>query len=147
MQFTLQTIDQITPIVQGFRKRAGLTQTDMAKKLGVSQQSYAKMEANLSSASVERLYTILRLLGVRIKFELPEQGMTVISSEDKLQVIPEVSSTTRTTQKQKAVAKRAPEDMPDANPLATPKDTKATKRTPKLSSPVKMLKRTDKTKW
>lgn len=68
MQFPLQTIDQLKPLVQGFRKRAGLTQAAMAEKLGITQQSYAQIESNLSSTSVERLYTIMRLLDVQLNF-------------------------------------------------------------------------------
>lgn len=76
MQFPLYTVDQLKPLVQGFRKRAGLTQAAMAEKLGITQQSYAQMEANLSSTSVERLYTILRLLGVELSFQAPDSPPT-----------------------------------------------------------------------
>jgi HTH-type transcriptional regulator/antitoxin HipB len=69
MQFPLQTIDQLKPLVQGFRKQAGLTQAAMAEKLGITQQSYAQIESNLGSTSVERLYTILRLLDVELRFQ------------------------------------------------------------------------------
>lgn len=68
MRFPLQTIDQLKPLVQGFRKQAGLTQAAMAEKLGITQQSYAQIEANLGATSVERLYTILRLLNVELSF-------------------------------------------------------------------------------
>lgn len=68
MRFPLQTIDQLKPLVQGFRKQAGLTQAAMAEKLGITQQSYAQIESNLGSTSVERLYTILRLLNVELGF-------------------------------------------------------------------------------
>jgi HTH-type transcriptional regulator/antitoxin HipB len=44
----------------------GLTQADVAGLLGVTQQSYAKIEANPAVTSVERLFTILRLLGSEI---------------------------------------------------------------------------------
>jgi HTH-type transcriptional regulator/antitoxin HipB len=68
MQFNLQTIDQLKPLIQGFRKRAGLTQADMAARLGITQQSYAQIESNLNTTSVERLYVILRLLNVHLSF-------------------------------------------------------------------------------
>lgn len=72
MQFPLQTMDQLKPLIQGFRKRAGLTQAAMAEKLGITQQSYAQIESNLGSTSVERLYTILRLLDVELNFSPPD---------------------------------------------------------------------------
>ncbi len=40
----------------------------MAEKLGITQQSYAQIESNLHSTSVERLYMILRLLKVELSF-------------------------------------------------------------------------------
>jgi HTH-type transcriptional regulator/antitoxin HipB len=66
MQYPLNTIDQLKPLLQGFRKKAGFTQADMAEKLGITQQSYAQMESNVGATSVERLYTILRLLNVEL---------------------------------------------------------------------------------
>jgi len=59
-------LQQIRPLLLGFRKRAGLSQAAVAALLGVTQQSYAKIEANPSATSVERLFTILRLLGSEI---------------------------------------------------------------------------------
>lgn len=72
MQFPLQTIEQLKPIIQGFRRRAGLTQAGMAEKLGITQQSYAQIESNLHATSVERLHTILRLLGVELNFSFSD---------------------------------------------------------------------------
>lgn len=74
MLFQLQTVDQLKPLIQGFRKRAGLTQAAMAEKLGITQQSYAQIESNLNATSVERLYTILRLLDVEISFSSSGQA-------------------------------------------------------------------------
>jgi len=67
MDFTIQTLDHLKPLIQGFRKKANLTQAAMAEKLGISQQSYAQIESNLASTSVERLFTILRLLNVKLQ--------------------------------------------------------------------------------
>jgi HTH-type transcriptional regulator / antitoxin HipB len=68
MQFSLQTVDQLKPLIQGFRKKAGLTQAAMAERLGITQQSYAQIESNLKATSVERLYMILRILNVELNF-------------------------------------------------------------------------------
>lgn len=67
MDFTIQTLDHLKPLIQGFRKKANLTQAAMAEKLGISQQSYAQIESNLASTSVERLFTILRLMNVKLQ--------------------------------------------------------------------------------
>lgn len=64
MNYPIQTLSQLRPILQSFRKKAGLTQAAVAAKLGITQQSYAQIEANPASTSVDRLYKILRLLNV-----------------------------------------------------------------------------------
>ncbi|QJE01515.1 helix-turn-helix transcriptional regulator [Massilia forsythiae] len=66
MTYPLKTLQQLRPILVGFRKDAGLSQAAVAALLGITQQSYAKIEVNPSTTSVERLFTILRLLGAEI---------------------------------------------------------------------------------
>ncbi|MBH9738019.1 helix-turn-helix domain-containing protein, partial [Burkholderia cepacia] len=64
MAFPVQTLTQLRPILVGFRKAAGLTQAQLAARLGVTQQSYAQLEANPSAVSIERLFKVLNALGV-----------------------------------------------------------------------------------
>ncbi|PMS35342.1 DNA-binding XRE family transcriptional regulator [Trinickia symbiotica] len=64
MDFPITTLAQLRPILLGFRKSAGLTQAKMASRLGVTQQTYAQLEANPASASFERLFRVLRVLNV-----------------------------------------------------------------------------------
>ncbi|MBP0630332.1 MULTISPECIES: helix-turn-helix transcriptional regulator [unclassified Cupriavidus] len=66
MHYSIQTLSQLRPILQGFRKSRGLTQANMAAYLGVRQQTYAELEANPAAASVERLFKALRVLGVEM---------------------------------------------------------------------------------
>ncbi len=66
MDYPIRTLQQIRPLLVGLRKRAGLSQADVAGLLGVTQQSYAKIELKPAATSVERLFTILRLLGSEI---------------------------------------------------------------------------------
>jgi HTH-type transcriptional regulator/antitoxin HipB len=63
MMYPIRTSYQLRPILIGLRKKAGLSQTNVAAQLGITQQSYAKIEANPTATSFERLYTIMRLLG------------------------------------------------------------------------------------
>ncbi|KXU83992.1 XRE family transcriptional regulator [Paraburkholderia monticola] len=67
MDYAIRTLSQLRPILQGFRKAAGLTQAAMAAHLGVTQQTYAQLEANPSAVSVERLFRVLRVLQVDLK--------------------------------------------------------------------------------
>lgn len=66
MDYPIKTLQQLRPILVGFRKQAGLSQAAIAGLLGITQQSYAKIEASPATTSVERLFTILRLLGGEI---------------------------------------------------------------------------------
>jgi HTH-type transcriptional regulator/antitoxin HipB len=64
VDYPIKTPGQLRPILQGFRKAAGLTQAMMASHLGVTQQTYAQLEANPAAVSVERLFRVLRVLDV-----------------------------------------------------------------------------------
>ena len=64
--FPLKTLNQLRPMLLGFRKVKGLTQKEVAERLGVTQQTYARLEANPASASIERLFRIFAVLGVEI---------------------------------------------------------------------------------
>lgn len=66
MDYPIKAISQLRPILQGFRKASGFTQTEVAAKLGITQQSYAQLEANPAAASIERLYRALQVLGVEL---------------------------------------------------------------------------------
>ncbi len=63
MSYPIRTLHQLRPILIGLRKKAGLSQASLAAQLGITQQSYAKIEANPTTTSFDRLYTIMRLLG------------------------------------------------------------------------------------
>jgi HTH-type transcriptional regulator/antitoxin HipB len=64
VDYPIKTLGQLRPILQGFRKAAGLTQAGMASHLGVTQQTYAQLEANPAAVSVDRLFRVLRVLQV-----------------------------------------------------------------------------------
>ncbi|MFM0324184.1 helix-turn-helix transcriptional regulator [Caballeronia glebae] len=66
MDYSLKTLSQLRPILLGFRKAAGLTQALVAARLGVTQQTYAQLEANPAAVSVERLFKVLRVLDVEL---------------------------------------------------------------------------------
>jgi HTH-type transcriptional regulator/antitoxin HipB len=64
--YSIQTADQLAPIIAGFRKTAGLTQADMAMRLGTTQQTYSAAERNASSMSLSKLLSVLNVLGIEI---------------------------------------------------------------------------------
>jgi HTH-type transcriptional regulator / antitoxin HipB len=79
VDYPIKTLTQLRPILQGFRKAAGLTQAAMASHLGVTQQTYAQLEANPAAVSVERLFRVLRVLQVDLQLT-PSAGETSESS-------------------------------------------------------------------
>lgn len=66
--YPLKTLSQLRPILVGFRKANGLTQKEVSEKLGITQQTYARLEANPASASLDRLFRVFNVLGIEIVF-------------------------------------------------------------------------------
>lgn len=64
--FSVRTADQLQPILAGFRKTAGLTQADMAKRLGVTQQTYSAAERKAANMGVGKLLSVLQALDVEL---------------------------------------------------------------------------------
>lgn len=106
MDYPIRTLQQIRPLLLGFRKRAGLSQAAVAALLGVTQQSYAKIEANPAATSVERLFTILRLLGSEIVLS-ESAGAAEAASPDTVPVpsaAPSVPASTTKARKERVAA-------------------------------------------
>lgn len=72
IEHEIKTLGQLRPILRGFRKSARLTQAMLASRLGVTQQTYAQFEANPASASVERLFKVLRALDIELTLTLTQ---------------------------------------------------------------------------
>lgn len=64
--YPLKTLSHLRPLLIGFRKANGLTQKDVSERLGVTQQTYARLEASPGSASIERLFKVFTVLGVEV---------------------------------------------------------------------------------
>ncbi|MDR0240291.1 MAG: helix-turn-helix domain-containing protein [Burkholderia sp.] len=90
MAFPVQTLTQLRPILVGFRKSAGLTQAQLAARVGVTQQSYAQLEANPSAVSIERLFKVLNALGVRMTLSLDERDDPAEAADSTAAVAPAV---------------------------------------------------------
>jgi len=56
------------------RKRLGLSQTDLAKKLKVTLSGYYKMETGKTKLDVRRLLELSEILNVEINYFLTEEG-------------------------------------------------------------------------
>ena len=64
--FSVRTPEQLPGLLQSFRKTAGLTQVELAARLGVTQQTLSAMERNASKVSADRLMKLLQILDVEL---------------------------------------------------------------------------------
>jgi HTH-type transcriptional regulator / antitoxin HipB len=80
VDYPIKTLGQLRPILQGFRKAAGLTQAGMASHLGVTQQTYAQLEANPAAVSVDRLFRVLRVL--QVDLTLVPRAANAVENDD-----------------------------------------------------------------
>lgn len=93
MFYPIKTLSQLPLILRAYRKVHHLTQTALAEKLGISQQSYAQLEANPAKASVERLFKVLLALNVEwILGDGPAAEPTAASASPTGKINPAVSA-------------------------------------------------------
>lgn len=69
--YTVRTADQLPALLQAFRKDAGLTQSEAALRLGVTQQTYSALERNAETVGTARLLKLLGILGVELVLSKP----------------------------------------------------------------------------
>jgi HTH-type transcriptional regulator/antitoxin HipB len=69
--YHLRTAEQLSVLLQAFRKESGLTQSDVALRLGVTQQTYSTLERNAETVGVGRLLKLLGILGVELVLSKP----------------------------------------------------------------------------
>lgn len=67
LNYTINTLEQIKPILIGFRKVNRLSQKALAEKLGISQQSYKALESAPQKATIKRLFKVLSILGAKLQ--------------------------------------------------------------------------------
>lgn len=64
--YPIRTEQQVSLLLKSFRKARGMTQADLARALGITQQTASDLERNASTASVSRLLRMLSALGVEL---------------------------------------------------------------------------------
>lgn len=69
--YPLRTAEQLSVLLQAFRKESGLTQSEVALRLGVTQQTYSSLERQADSVGVARLLKLLGILGVELVLSKP----------------------------------------------------------------------------
>ena len=78
-QYTVRTAEQLPRLLHAFRREAKLTQSEVALRLGVSQQTYSAMERNADKVGAARLLKLLSILGVEMALEKPDPVSALIT--------------------------------------------------------------------
>lgn len=73
--YPIRTESQVSLLLKSFRQARGMTQADLARALGVTQQTASDMERNASKASVSRLMRMLAVMGVELVLRDKQSGM------------------------------------------------------------------------
>lgn len=66
MDYPVAIIGQLKHYLRSLRKARGMTQADLAKRLGVGQSRIADIEANPGAVSVEQLLQVLARLNAQL---------------------------------------------------------------------------------
>lgn len=82
-QYAVQTAEQLPALLKAFRKESGLTQTQVATSLGVTQQTLSALERNAQKMSAERLLHLLGILGVEMVLQRKEPSPHNPSTSDE----------------------------------------------------------------
>ena len=99
--FPLRSPDQLTAMLQALRKSAHLTQSDLAARMGLTQQNLSEIENNPGRMSVTRFMKLLGSMGAEIVIRTgPGPGVETDTSPD-------------TDQPQAPQAKPSPSDTPN----------------------------------
>lgn len=80
--YSVKTLSQLRPLLLGFRKVNGLTQKDVSERLGITQQTYARLEAHPASASIGRLFRVFSVLGVEINLSSRTDSLEVKQTKE-----------------------------------------------------------------
>ena len=67
MKQLLSVSQQLGPLLQGARKAAGLNQTQLASRLGLSQSRVSALEQNPGSITVDQLLALCAALGLEVQ--------------------------------------------------------------------------------
>lgn len=65
-EFPVRAPEQLPGLLQSFRKASGLTQAEVAARLGVTQQTLSALERKAGNVGTARLMKLLGILGVEL---------------------------------------------------------------------------------
>lgn len=71
-------------LIREARRRAGLTQAELAHKAGTSQPAIARWESGRTAISVDDVVRLVRLCGLDVEFQLVERDPSDIAQAERL---------------------------------------------------------------
>jgi len=66
---TIRAAHQLAPLMRAFRKQAGISQAELAERLGISRQAITALERDPASATFERLMRVWSVLGLEVSLQ------------------------------------------------------------------------------
>lgn len=81
--YPIRTESQVSLLLKSFRQARGMTQADLARALGVTQQTASDLERHAANASVSRLMRMLSAMGVELVLrdkQAPATDATALST-------------------------------------------------------------------
>jgi HTH-type transcriptional regulator/antitoxin HipB len=81
-EYPVRTAEQLPTLLQAFRKQADLTQSEIALRLGVTQQTMSALERNAETVSAARLVRLLSILGVELVLRKVGSGADMQPPQD-----------------------------------------------------------------
>jgi HTH-type transcriptional regulator/antitoxin HipB len=85
MKQILSISDQLSPLLQAARKSAGLSQTELARRIDLSQSRMSAMELNPASLRLDQLLSICAALQLEIVVqtkEVPKNSQPLPSAQE-----------------------------------------------------------------
>jgi HTH-type transcriptional regulator/antitoxin HipB len=79
-EFPIRTSDQLTGVLQAFRKESGMSQTAVAERMGLTQQKLSHLELNAQNVSADRILRLLSVLGVELVLRRPDAASQTTAS-------------------------------------------------------------------
>lgn len=82
--------------IRAIRKKKGLTQTQLAEKLGISQVHLGRLETNARSLDLEQVENIAKVLGVKPFDILPQEWQPEEITPEEREILHMIRKTTTT---------------------------------------------------
>jgi HTH-type transcriptional regulator/antitoxin HipB len=72
----IRTPGQLIPVFSALRKQRGLSQAELARLMGVSQQTISQLERNPDKATMERLLRAFAVMDIELVVRARQVGAT-----------------------------------------------------------------------